>query len=56
MLEKGTKVHVDYEDAVGKKLFWAGTLMEPRPGGWLVDLGGIAIVFTTENIHEDNSQ
>ena len=48
----GDKVKCRYEDALHNKLLWDGVLKEQRPEGWLVDLGGIAVVFAPENIIE----
>lgn len=46
----GDKVKCHYVDAIGNKILWDGIIKEPRPEGWLVDLGGVAVVFKLEDI------
>ena len=55
-MKVGDKVRVLYTDAVGTKLVFNGTIKSPRGEGWLVDLGGVAIVFNPSEILETNHE
>ena len=55
-MKVGDKVRVLYTDAVGTKLVFNGTIKEPRGEGWLVDLGGAAIVFNPSEILETGDE
>lgn len=55
-LSKGQKVKVRYTDASKNHLLWDGVLKEQVLEGWRVDVGGVAIVFSTADILENHGE
>ena len=46
------KVRVRYVDALNRVIWFDGKIIRKEMNLWRVDLGGVAVVFAEEDIHE----